>query len=666
MKTPPKRPATEIAVRHFRLLFQWPLVLDHGTRFICQTDIENQVHADCTALYRAGWKACDPVKFDEIDRSAPSSRPKDDAPAGDYQEFVYFHDFTQNFLYPNRPPERPPTKADLCKRSFLLYRNETYTRLEARIAGRDYGFEIDRLTLHMFPFGIAMMTLELAWPEPGSPSGARTPRPWDLSLADVQTVIDHLRRSDIPFWQDKDGKQLPQRVPDHVRLFTQTGSEECPLYPQEKAIEFFGKGERRSMMVLEHWRKLIEPLSLAADGGPWRDPSDERIAVSSYISLTPPKVIDKAEDKEDTKSEDKKAKERLPLTACREELAQETARAAHAVECLSVAPADELPDEKAMRKHDLALAQAKLKRLHGIAASQGVSDTRALLSVAPGDWARLAEADMAGTDPSPYNAAFLNPLQAHQFYDRFLPDGQSTNTTRHVFGGAHYAAVGAGWFFDNIVWQHWRRHYAQLSMIVRFENAALLALSSRLSQTVKARFECNDETAAAEDFNTRILDVQQQFLNFVHRFRFTGVTSQIQGTEMHDRWRHSLDQDALFEDVKAEIETASATVLAHKQTREAEAATLLSRVALFGVVGGLIVGALGMNILVGTGGAEPYLVRNDFGEWQQSAVVSGMALLVVAFLMSRIKGPKSAFEKNFTLFGGALGTIVLLAGLQGW
>lgn len=671
----PSRPAQQIPVPHYRLLLQWPLFLDDGVKYIRQDDIARRVTSDCDALLAGGWTECDPARFDEVDLSPRHDRdckhPRRPQPlAGDYQEFVFFHDFTQRFLYPKRvrsgdAPHCGPTLNEACNPSFRLFSKSRYTRMAATISGQLYEFEIDRLTLHLFPLGIAVMSLELALPEKKTRSGFKPPRPWETSLADVQRVIDLLRRTDVPYWTEGGESGTPNLVPDQVTLYHEKGCEDYAPYAHDKAIQFFEPdrdntgaimGEacpRKPKMILDHWKKLIAPLHLSADGGPWRDPSDERIPVSSYISVSaPPAVLKQGKQ---TNPNPDIAEARLLLE-----------RTEHDIHDLSAESGNETKEARADREKCLTKARDLRARLSAFLSRENWSDGNALLSITTNDWARLAEADGPGLRPV-YNETFLKPLHERQFYDRYFPDGVTDKAVRYVFGGAHFAAVGAGEFFDNTLRMHWRRHYGQLSLIVRFETAALLALSSRLSQAVTAKFEAEDAAKGQDDFEDRILDIQKQFLAYVHRFHFTGVTSQIQGNEMHERWRESTGQDDLFDDVKSEIDTASAAVMADKQTREAEAATLLSRVALIGVVGGLAFGALGANVLVGVkDGASPLF--SDLSEWKQllfvlSAFLGIASGSILAFEKQKRHFQRRRFEWGFALVCGAAAAVCLVLGL---
>ncbi|WP_414897027.1 hypothetical protein [Rhodovulum sp. YEN HP10] len=552
-------PADRIPVNGFRLLFQWPLTLSAppGTRF-SDDWIARRLAGTRRALDTAPlWTRLD----DPLDLLPPA----DDFDGGAYAEFAYFHDFTQSFLYPPKGKTAP---------AYDLYQRTDVTGLVARIADRgSFEFAVRRHTLHLFRTGVAILSLELELQGPAM-------------LADCQALIDHLRRTYVPFWEGGNDKpHKAKRVPERVSLIRGdgTGDEGMGSTPPgpEAARAFLDRraGDRKSRDpdVLAHWRDLIAPLKLIGEGGPWRDPSDERMPVNSFISLTPPGL-------DQVKNEKEKAR------MCREALGQ----------------------------------------------------------VSNGDWFRLWDAEEPGTNGYPYNPDFLEKYRADAFYDRFYPSAETGGSaSRMVFGGMHFGCVGAGFFTDNIMVHHWRRHYAQMSLIARFEATMLLLVSSRISRAVgryedfrERRFQRmmgaganevfvklfhdGDKRRSVVQFEEDILEIMDAFQRFVNRFHFTGVTSQTQGREMFELWQKSLGLRELFRDVKDEIESVAATVAARQQKREARSATKLQNVAFFGIAAGLVVGALGANLLIAPEGGQKLLTGLSEGE--QTAAIAGLVV----------------------------------------
>ena len=215
--------------------------------------------------------------------------------------------------------------------------------------------------------------------------------------------------------------------------------------------------------------------------------------------------------------------------------------------------------------------------------------------VRAGDWSRLCYVDGAGGDPWPYASAFLRPLDAQSYYDRyhFQPEETSDPPTRFLVSGYALVAVGCGKFFDETIVIHMRRHYFQMMLLAQFELAALLSLSGRITRAVAA----HDAREAADELETSLQNIEEDFLQFVHRFRFTGVSNQLQAQEMFERLRHQMRLPAIYVDVKDELTTATGFLAMRSAARQARAATLLAVIAAFGAVIGLAFAFLGMNVL---------------------------------------------------------------------
>lgn len=233
--------------------------------------------------------------------------------------------------------------------------------------------------------------------------------------------------------------------------------------------------------------------------------------------------------------------------------------------------------------------------------SRGEGSACDLEAVSEGDWRRLAFADPAGDDAQPYNPEFLKGSADPAFYDRFAPHAETDRkgATRFLFAGYHFGAVGAGRFFDDLVTQHMRRHYRRMMELCVLEFATLLMLSSRLSRAARDR---RDERA----FRREVIEIERRFLDFTHTAHFTGVSNQLQAREMFVRMRASFGLDALYDDVRQELDSAAQFALALDQSEAAEAANRaaaaaqrLTEVATVAAAVGVATGLAGMNILIG-------------------------------------------------------------------
>ena len=78
------------------------------------------------------------------------------------------------------------------------------------------------------------------------------------------------------------------------------------------------------------------------------------------------------------------------------------------------------------------------------------------------------------------------------------------------------------------------------------------------------------------------------------------MSNHLQAKEMFTKLRHSLQLDALYEDVRQEIKSAVDFSFAEQQSDQTRATQRLTEVATLGLPAALAVGAAGMNVLVGS------------------------------------------------------------------
>lgn len=523
------RPASQIPVEQFTLILQWPLILvpDAGD------GSQSERIADGIRITREAL-AKDWIEVDGLDMlqdqallsatGAAATAARSNEAKASYGEFAYFHNFLQDVLYPRKGsgPVSIWSRNDKSAMTFLL-------RTEKGKADDLQKYLIKRRTIHLFDIGCAMVSLELEWDGPKDFGSDLTPT---LALDRVQRALDFIRRSYPPYFYGNDAARCPLQVTLHSNGDEAVGKPASisGWDAREKDWSLVNQKPHRDIQVFDHWKDLIVPLNLLANGGPWRDPSDERIPINAFIRLG-------SESREGQTDE--------------------------------------------------------LKAAH---------DQSAMNAIRPHDWIRIADAENPLGEPDtsmpwPYNRRFINKAFREAFYDRFAPDSQCMiATSRHIFTGSAYIWIGAGGFLATHGHTHFRRHYTQMSLVARLEQAVLLAISSRLTGAVAEYQTARPAVFGSPDprltFERDILDIQDQFLSFGHRFRFTGVSNQIQAREMFEHWRRSLGLQTLYDEVKAELDAAIDAVRARQQEREVKAATDLTRVATIGAFLGVFVAAL--------------------------------------------------------------------------
>jgi len=474
-------------------------------------------------------------KWKPVDDLLDHIAPKEnDAQAALYAEFVYFHDFIQSVLYRKGTMEDESATLRLFRRTDVVSAEFELSEGETR---RVYKPGVARCDLYLFRSGSAVLVLELDY---GSPQTWIDGEPTPMTLADVLDVTDKVRRSYAPFYFDESHAGLaPEsfawRLADG-RFFGAGPSTPLPL-SEEIARLRAASGLDRTAPMFRHWRELLAPLRIAgytddSSGPVWRHIIDERVPVMSFVSLT---------------------------------------------------------------GAGKALYDAAPKAFAG-AADYAHRQALDMSVVSRADWIRLCAADRRGTDPMPYAPGFLRGFEDEACYDRHWPGPATDGAARYLFAGYHFAVVGAGWFFDTHIAEHFRRHYFQMALLLNMETASLLSLSSRVSHAVRD-LRGADDKVKEDHFRKRIVDIESEFLEFIHEHRFTGLSNQLQPREMFAIWRRAMGVDAVFKDLKEEVDTAVGFVLAREQTRQADAANRLAGVAMVAAVLGLAFSLLGMNLL---------------------------------------------------------------------
>jgi hypothetical protein len=261
-------------------------------------------------------------------------------------------------------------------------------------------------------------------------------------------------------------------------------------------------------------------------------------------------------------------------------------------------------------------------------------------SLSEGDWMRLCFVDGPGSDAYPFARKFLEAQWPAHTYDRYhsAPCESSDAPVRYLLSSYALTAVGCGSFFPEYIANHMRRHYFQLMLVAQIELAAMLSFSSRISGAV-ADFE--DEPAredAEERLSARLNIIERDMLQYVHRFRFTGVSGQLQPQEMFAQLRQVMRLDAIYADLKDELTMATQFLAmratqdqAKEEARQAKAQERLSVIATIGVVFGLAFGFLSMNVLASSDFLESMgLVPKQKGLLQHVAAAAAVMALFTA------------------------------------
>ena len=224
------------------------------------------------------------------------------------------------------------------------------------------------------------------------------------------------------------------------------------------------------------------------------------------------------------------------------------------------------------------------------------------------DWVRLAFADHRGDSSQlPYGTAFLADFEARHCYDRYFDRWVDWMSTRYLNTGYAFTMVGssASQFFNVDGLIHFRRQYACMGLLAQFNKAALLVFSSRLSEATADRSRLGEDA-----YRERIRAIQRDLLDFSHRYRFEGVSNQLQATELYRDWSRHLALPELHAAVMAEARAAHDYVISEEEwlqtqeerrqtqaaNRQAFEATKLNHGALYAAIAGLLLAAMGAGL----------------------------------------------------------------------
>lgn len=607
-------PADEIGIAGFRQVLFWPLALT--AKSIRDDDGPDGVRSAVAQVlaaigHDASWEKAESLSdhasrpgeaarregalregaerpsdpgAQEAARAAQAEALSDEAHS--YAEFVYFHDFVQSNLFGKQGERGDPPPVSLFRRRARL-------RLEAVIGGgeaeRHFAASVERVNLYVYSTGAAMLVVEIdfgagpcVWSAGGGGRLERRP----MSLADVLDFQDRFRRVYAPFFATPFGKDpataanwKPQLVVDRA-TFREVLAD-APSYDPN----------------------LPEPK---LDPEPAPDPALSLAhAAEGAARLGAP-----------------------PVFAHWEALAAPLAIAGTHVRTPGSGEIvfRQVVDERLPTMSFVSLSGEGVVQLPGLTLDQS-----ALMRVSRGDWARLCFADGAGEAELPYSHRFLENFEDECCYDRFFPSPVSPYlTSRILFSGYHMAIAGSGWFMDNVLVLHFRRHYFQLGLACHMEVASLLAASSRVTDAVRVLNGAADRARSRRAFEKKMQVIERDFLEFVHLFHFTGMSNQTQAAEMLALWRGRLGLPGLFDDVRSEIDTANQFLIACDQAEQAEATSRLNVVAAVGVVLGLALAFLGMNVLVGGPDASSPGFGDVFGWRVLGATVCAFAVLGLA------------------------------------
>ena len=212
-----------------------------------------------------------------------------------------------------------------------------------------------------------------------------------------------------------------------------------------------------------------------------------------------------------------------------------------------------------------------------------------------------AEGGADGLDGNlPYAERYLSDFEARHCYDRFWSAAGAAPHTRYLCSGHALVVVGRAdaEFFrcgERGVLAQFRHPHFMIFLIAHFQKAALLMFSDRLVEALK-RLNVRD-AGSVKRFKREIRSCFEGFLRFTHRYWFHQVAEQAQARALFEMTVRQLGVDALYAEVKERIADMNSYLDADSLRRQANTVVRLTVVTMFGLIGTVTTGFLGMNLL---------------------------------------------------------------------
>jgi len=202
----------------------------------------------------------------------------------------------------------------------------------------------------------------------------------------------------------------------------------------------------------------------------------------------------------------------------------------------------------------------------------------------------------------PYSKRFVQKFEANHVYERLYSGGLDAPEleTRFLTSGEAFAIVSAG---ENPsltddqrgLLSQFRHQYFRLFLVAHFHKASLLMISDQLVATLKRLDPAKPESLLA--FRDETLLLQENFLRFSQRYFFTELSGRAHVRDLFRMLRRHLSIDALFNEVKGELFDLVKYLDSNSIRKQNASMHRLTVVTTVGLIGTIVTGFLGMNLL---------------------------------------------------------------------
>jgi hypothetical protein len=227
-----------------------------------------------------------------------------------------------------------------------------------------------------------------------------------------------------------------------------------------------------------------------------------------------------------------------------------------------------------------------------------MDDARALTRA---DFIRIGLVTEPGpSDELPFSERHIYAFESTYCFDQYWNEQRrGLPGTRFMTCGHAFAMVGDARepFFvdtDGGMLAQFRHQYFLLFLIPHFHKAALAMLSDRIAHALE-RLQISDAESVKE-FKRTIRQLREIFLRFTHRYWFHEVSDQPAAKAIYRMTSTLLGSDDLYEEVRDEIRDMAEYLEADTLRRQANTVVRLTVVTVFGLIGTVVTGFLGMNL----------------------------------------------------------------------
>jgi hypothetical protein len=191
-------------------------------------------------------------------------------------------------------------------------------------------------------------------------------------------------------------------------------------------------------------------------------------------------------------------------------------------------------------------------------------------------------------------------FEAQYSSDRFreLHDSQSSST-RYLSSGRALVVTGGAKDESFTDLEHgalarFRHQHFLLFLVGHFHRAALLMFSDRLAEAV-SRLDIHD-VGAVRAFRKATRKALATFLRFTHRYWFRDLSDEADTDDLFQLCRRHLGIDRLYADIRQEVHDMNQYLEGEAVRHQNETVVRLTVVTIFGLIGTVVTGFLGMNL----------------------------------------------------------------------